>query len=291
MRTCHGWSVVLLISLCFAEASLAEGIESVPGPVSNPTLFEAPTIETNVRPIFAYHEISRDFVSKGGNAKIAALQLRVAITDRLALIATKDGYVWLEPDQVLPRKNGWANVAFGFKYSFLSGDSYAVTAGVRYETASGDKDVFQGRGDGSLNPFLTAGLLLHDRLAVLGYSGPRVPISGNDSTFWDTSAHVSYRIGNFYPLIETNWVHTLDGGRRLLLDQEGFDFFNLGSRRGPGRGVVTQAYGFRYRLPNRWQIADKEVGADFGVIYQTPLTDREDLFAWRVTTDLTLWLR
>lgn len=285
------WLLGIFAVLGSACGVLAESVRSLPGPVSNPTLFEAPTIETNARPIFAYHEISRGFVSGGGNAKIAALQLRVALTDRLALIATKDGYVWLDPEQVLPKKNGWANLAVGLKYAFLEADDYIATAGIRYEIASGDKDVFQGRGGGLLNPFLTAGWLLHDRLGLIGYTGPRIPISGNDSTLWDTSAHVSYRLGKLYPLIEVNWVQSLDGGRRLPLDQEGFDFFNLGSRRSAGRGVVTQGYGLRYRIGDDWELNGNKLGADFGVVYETPLTDREDLFAWRVTTDLVVWLR
>lgn len=269
----------------------AASLQSAPAPVSNPVLFEAPTIETNIRSIFAYHELSDSFISQGGNAKIAALQLRVALTDRLALIATKDGYVWLEPDQVLPRKNGWANLGIGLKYALVQSDAYLLSAGLRYEVASGDKDVFQGRGAGLLNPFLSAGVLLNDRLSLLGYTGPRLPISGNDTTFWDTSAHVSYMIGPFAPLIEVNWVHALDGGRRLPVDQEGFDFFNLGSRTAAGRGVVVQGYGFRYRVGDEWELAGKQFRAELGAVYETPLTDREDLFGWRVTTDVMFRIR
>lgn len=283
-------SSVVLSSVLTTQVP-ATSVESAPVPVSNPVLFEAPTIETNIRPIFAYHEISSDFVSQGGNAKIAALQLRVALTDRLAFIATKDGYVWLEPHKVLQRKNGWANLAFGLKYAFLQSDQYLATAGLRYEVASGDKDVFQGKGAGALNPFLSAGILLNDHLSVIGYTGPRLPISGNDSTFWDTSAHVSYMIGSFAPLMEVNWVHALDGGRRLAVDQEGFDFFNLGSQKSAGRGVVVQGYGFRYRLGDGWELSGKQLNAEFGAIYETPITDREDLFAWRVTTDVTFRIR
>jgi hypothetical protein len=289
--------VLLAVATCFgvwAEPRNvgAKGFDDLISPVSNPTLFEQPQVTTEVRPIFVYHEISDQFVSAGGNAKVAALQLRVALTEDLGLIATKDGYVWLEPDSVLQKKNGWANVAFGLKYNFLRDDEFGalMSGGIRYEAGSGDKDVFQGRGDGLLNPFLSAAWV-HDRLHVLAYTGGRFPISGNDTTFWDTSAHVDYQIGRFYPLIEVNWVQGLDGGRRLPIDQEGFDFFNLGARKAAGRGVVTQAYGFRYRIVDDASVWNRVGGVDFGAAYETPLTDREDLFAWRVTTDLVFWLR
>ncbi len=285
-------TVVALFIVLSAGQAQAKGFEDLVSPVSNPTLFEDPRVSTELRPIFAYHEISDQFVSQGGNAKIGAVQLRVALTDRLAFIATKDGYVWLEPDAVLARKNGWANLAFGLKYNFLHAEDWGLLAsgGLRYEVASGDKDVFQGRGDGLLNPFLSAAWM-HNGLHVLGYTGARVPISGNDTTLWDTSVHADYQLGRFYPLIEVNWVHALDGGRRLPIDQEGFDFFNLGAQKAGGRGVVTQAYGFRCRLVDGAAVWDRVAGIDWGAVYETPLTDREDLFAWRVTTDVVFWIR
>jgi len=87
-------------------------------PVSNPTNFEDPRATTEIRPIYAYHGISNDFVTGGGDAQVAAVQLRVALSDRWSLIATKDGYVWLSPDSVVPHNNGWANLAAGVKYTF-----------------------------------------------------------------------------------------------------------------------------------------------------------------------------
>lgn len=285
-------AAMVVASQVVSRQACPAGLDGFVSPVSNPTLFEDPRVTTEVRPIFVYHEISDQFVSQGGNAKVGAVQLRLAITDRLGFIATKDGYVWLEPERVLPRKNGWANLAFGLKYNFLRDENWGVlgSGGLRYEVPSGDKDVFQGRGDGLLNPFLSAAWA-HNGLHVLGYTGGRLPISGNDTTFWDTSLHVDYAISRFYPLIEVNWIHALDGGRRLPIDQEGFDFFNLGARHASGRGVVTQVYGFRYRLIDDVSVSDRVGGIDFGVAYETPLTDREDLFAWRVTTDLVFWLR
>ena len=68
---------------------------------------------TEVRPLYVYHKVDDDFLSPlldGGDAHVVALQLRVAVTDRLAILATKDGYVFLRPKEEVPNaietKNG-----------------------------------------------------------------------------------------------------------------------------------------------------------------------------------------
>jgi hypothetical protein len=272
-------------------------------PISNPVNFEDPRPTTELRPLYAYHRVSDGFANEvganGGDAHVVALQIRVALSERFALIATKDGYVWHRPDDelsgVYEKKNGWANIGFGVKYAFYRDPERGAMAtfGLRYEAPSGDKDVFQGRGDGVLNPFLS-GLWGIGDLHLLGYTATRVPISGNDSTFFDLSLHADYRVSDvyrFYPVVEMNWIHTLDGGRRLPIDEEGFDFFNFGSKRAGGKGVVTFAVGARYRL---FEGVETRLGRtlrdDIGATYEFPMTDRQDIFGWRVTTDLILWL-
>jgi len=78
------------------KGSLGEGEHKhyVP-PVSNPVLNETPFITTEVRPIYIYQNIPDNVPLagvKGGNINLWAVQLRVALTDRLGFIATKDGY-------------------------------------------------------------------------------------------------------------------------------------------------------------------------------------------------------
>jgi hypothetical protein len=85
-----------------------------------------------------------------------------------------------------------------------------ATLGLRYEIPSGSEDVFQGKADGVFNPFLSAGWSWGN-LHLLGYTGARLPVSGADSSFFDLSLHADYQIGMFYPLLEWNWVHVLDG--------------------------------------------------------------------------------
>jgi len=259
-----------------AESPLDEMIS----PVSVPTLNEDPRVATELRPMFMYTSIANDFVTGGGNYQVAALQARVALTERIGFIATKDGYVWLRPDHAVPSNSGWANLAFGFKGSVWQDAESAsiVTVGLRYEAPWGNQDVLQGRGDGLLNPFVSAAKGFDD-VHVQIYAGPRIAISGEDSSFFDGSLHVDYQLWNLYPLAEFNWVYVYDAGRRLPIAQEGFDLVDIGSSEAFGESVVTTALGLRYRILD---------DLDVGVAGEFPLTSDSGIFGWRMTTDL-IW--
>jgi hypothetical protein len=267
-----------------APWAAADQLTDMISPVSAPTTNEDPRITTELRPMYVYHQISNGFVTGGGRIQAAAVQARVALTDRIGFIATKDGYAWLDTDDVLPDQDGWMNLAFGFKGSVWQDEESAsiVSLGLRYEAPSGNTDVFQGEGDGVLNPFLSAAKGIDAGFSDVHlqlYSGPRLPISGDDSTFWDTSLHADYQVGAFYPLAELNWVHVLDSGRRIPIDQEGFDILNLGSTDVDGDDVLTAAFGARYRVAD-W--------LDLGATGEFPITNREDIFGWRVTADVII---
>jgi hypothetical protein len=61
-------------------------------PVTNPIFFENPLAQGEVRPIFMHHRLDSGFVV-GGSVNVYAVQLRYAVNDRLAIIATKDGCI------------------------------------------------------------------------------------------------------------------------------------------------------------------------------------------------------
>lgn len=62
-------------------------------------------IRSEIRPIFAYHRIDDGFLG-GGDAQLYAVQIRYALTDRLALIATQDGYFSVNNDAI-GNPDGW----------------------------------------------------------------------------------------------------------------------------------------------------------------------------------------
>lgn len=271
------WGVV---GLGGGAPALADAIDDMISPVSMPTVNEDPRVTTELRPIYLHHSLAHDFVTGGGALDLVAVQARIAITDRIGFIATKDGYAWLDPHELLPKEEGWANIGFGLKGVLWEDPEAAaiLTLGLRYETPWGSRDVFQGRGDGVLNPFLSTAKGYGDFHLQL-YSGPRIAIAGEDSTFWDTALHVDYRLGDFYPLAEVNWVHVMDDGRRLSITDEGFDLVNFGSTRAGGNSIVTLAFGGRYRIVD-W--------CDVGATGEFPVTGTQDVWGWRVTADVII---
>jgi len=289
----RGLWLVTAASLVAAPAAFAEEedvFRSWISPVSSPTNFEDPRATTEVRPIFMYHMLNGGFVSDGGEAYVAAVQARAALTDRLSIIATKDGYIWLNPDANIPDSNGWANLAFGAKYSvWRDPETHTIaTLGLRYEAPTGNDEVYEGQGDGMLNPFLSAGWGWGD-LHLLGYTGARLPISGADSAFYDLSLHADYQLGMFYPLLEWNWVHVLDGGRRLPINQEGFDLLNFGARNAGGQDYITMAAGGRVRPWDHIEWFGGHVGSvDFGAAYEFPISHDGGIFGGRLTTDVVI---
>ena len=96
-------------------------------PVTNPIFFEDPAIRSEVRPIYIHHRIDDGFATGGGDVNVYALQFRYAITDRLALIATKDGYIDIDLDSGATA-TGWADVALGLKYALIDDRAECTTA-------------------------------------------------------------------------------------------------------------------------------------------------------------------
>ncbi len=139
------------------KGSLGEGRHSryVP-PITNPLFNETPYITTEARLFYFYNRLPDDFVTSGGDVHLVALQLRLALTERLGFIATKDGYADFNFDEVLDDESGFPNIALGFKYAFYSEpeSESILTAGLRYEIPINDLDTsgleLMGNGSGFL---------------------------------------------------------------------------------------------------------------------------------------------
>jgi hypothetical protein len=299
----------LLSSFVFAGSEIAAPAPAAPNdgfaqarrPISNPTLFDLALPTTNLHPIFVYHSLP-DHVSSigpdipvGGDVEVYALQFEFALNERLSIVATKDGYVDMNPEgNVLSEQNGFANLGAGLKYAFIL-DPVAQTAlsgTMSFELPTGNSDVFQGEGDGAVN-LMVSGLKLVDNWQFAGGLGFQIPFSDEQSTEGWLSAHVSYELCKYFiPLVEVNWFHVLDSGNGAgnypaqaggqvpaVLTFEGGDFFNLGaSNSDENRDFVSAAIGFRSRLSD---------SVDVGAAYEIPLTNDEDsLMESRVTVDL-----
>lgn len=256
-------------------------------PLSNPLFNETPYITTEIRPIYIHQDIPKDFaggITGGGNIDLGAAEIRVALTERLGFIASKDGYGTVDFKRGLPDDEGFANISFGFKYAVISDpkNDGILTVGVEYEPPTGDLKVgpiqLQGDGDGFIDVFVT-GAKAYGKLGLQASVGANFALDGyHDSSMFHWSVHADYEVlPGLFPLIEFNGFTTIDKGRRNLLTNEGIDLVNFGSVE--SGTVVTMALGARYRL-------NRHVA--FGAGYEFPITEREDLMNWRIYADLVI---
>ena len=246
-------------------------------PVSAGTTFESPVIETGLEAHAVAQSFPDDSVFGGGGFGLLALQARLALNEHWALIATKDGYIDLDPD-VGTSESGTADLAGGFKFvAHADPDAgVLVTPGLIVEFATGDEEVFQGNGDGLLRPFVAAGWD-RGRLNLLGAFGYNHPLDDDEeSSSIDYHFHASYEVADgLFPLVELNGITYTGDGTAFPADFEGGDLINLGSTDVSGNTVISGALGLAYTLQG---------GTQLGITYEQPLTSREDLL------DDRLWI-
>jgi hypothetical protein len=302
LSVAHAGTTVLPESVISHEdAPATTGFESARRPISNPTLFDLAVPQTNIHPIFmhqrlpSYVNTTAGQVPMGGDFQVYALQFEIAVNERLSIVATKDGYVDINPDSsIWGDESGFANLGAGLKYAFIYDpeSSTAVSGTMTFEFPTGNHDVFQGEGDGSVNLILSA-LKLWDDFQLAGGAGVSLPIDDQLATTSFVSAHASYEISRwFIPLAEINWYHVLEtgdgnpnyysqaGGLVPVIAQfEGGDLLNFGaSNASENRDSVTAAFGFRSRIVD---------SLDLGFAYEIPLTDENDgIMKDRFTVDL-----
>ncbi|MES2439258.1 MAG: transporter [Verrucomicrobiota bacterium] len=283
-----------------AATASADGFAQARRPISNPTLFDLALPTTNVHPLFIYHSLPDSIQTRlgnlplGGDVELYALQFEIAINDRLSIVATKDGYVEVNPDSTASSESGFADLGAGLKYAFILDpvSQTALSGTLTFELPTGNSDVFQGEGRGAAN-LIVSGLKLVDDWQFAAGAGARIPFSDEQSTEGWLSAHASYEISRYFiPLVEMNWFHVIESGNGTgnypsqvggaipaVVEFEGGDLFNLGAANShANRDLVTAAFGFRSRICN---------AVDAGMAYEIPLTnDETSLMENRVTVDL-----
>ncbi len=251
------------------------GFDKFISPMTNPVFFEDPRTLTEARAIFLQHRVPT--AAGGGNVQLMAVQMRAAITDRLSIIATKDGFVTSSNALI---DDGWADVAAGLKYNLYanSRDQQLLSAGISYELPVGTRRALQGNGDGEFHLFLTGGTEILDYGHWISASGFRLPTDRNaESSIWYWSNHLDYEIADgLYLLTELNWYHWMGAGAGGIAGVEGGDLFNFGSTGVAGNDIVTNAVGVKIkRSKNR----------ELGIAFEYPLTDRRDVMENRLTVD------
>lgn len=271
------------------EGSFGEGgFDRYVPPITNPVQNETPFITTEIKPFYAYHSIPEDFVTDGGSVQVVGLQARIALTERLAFIATTDGYTWIDFDETLPDDSGLNDIAAGFKYAIVNqpDEGEIVSLGLRYVAPVGGLETagleLNGTGAGYLNPFVT-GAKLWDKTQVQGSLGAQIALSDDNWSFIHASGHVDHEIApNLFPALEFNAMIPVDGGDQITsgpLDSlTGADIVDIGAD--DPQPILTIGGGVRYRVSDN---AIFGVGADYNV-----LEDEDHVYGWRIITDLVL---
>jgi hypothetical protein len=256
------------------ELNNPTGDQAFVAPVTSPYYNENSFIVSDARAWFVYHKFNAESLGADTNATVAALQIRVALTDRLQLVAYKDGYLDIDGG---PATEGWNDVAAGLKYQFLhdSENQMYAAAGLGYEFRTGESRALQNdseaRGwvsvDKGWDKF-HAGATLNYRMST---SDENDDNGNSDVVSWH--ARADYRLTDYFsPVAEVNGYHVItDSGTGVALN--GADVLNLGAT--DADATVTAALGVEFRT-----------GPDIAIrfAYEVPLTTNDsDLFGSRIT--------
>jgi len=249
-------------------------------PMIDFVFFEDPRTLTELRPIFVHHRfpntLGPDNIPAGGDLQLYALQFRLALTERLSLIATKDGYIVDGSEGALDSllDSGWADVVAGLKYNLIRNveTGTLLSGGFTYEIPLGSERALQSVGDGEFRFFASAGQRLLDGdahyMTAVGYHVPVDTSIQTSSIRWLN--HFDVRVTNrTYLFTELSWTHwTDDAEDGSALGVAGQDLLNLSASNVEGNDLVTQNVGLKYK-PNRH--------IEAGAAYEFPLTQFEDI--------------
>jgi hypothetical protein len=259
------------------------GYDDFISPMTNPVYFEDPRQLTEARAIFINHKLPyfSAINTAGGRIQVYAVQVRVRLSERWSLIATKDGYVVSQSPLL---DDGWADLSAGLKYSLYRNASKGqlLSVGGRFESPIGTNRTLQGNGDGVFDFFATGATRIGNSAHFMSGSGFVIPVdSSAENQFWYWSNHLDKRIrsSRFYAFTELNWYHYTKNGTAFPLPVAGGDFFNLGSPGISGSNIVTNAYGLKFK-PNR--------NLEAGVAWEFPMTETRGILDNRLTADLIL---
>jgi hypothetical protein len=250
--------------------------------VTNSVLSKDPRSSTYLRFLFINNNIPAGHPIGGGNIQVYGLQTNVALTERLAFVADKDGGARIAPRNG-PSTSGYLNVAAGLKYTFIRDVETQTLAaiGFMYEIPNGEAKVQQNQGSGSIIPFLTVGKEFNQFWHVVHTIGHFTPLRAADgSGFLYNSLHIDRQVfGWLYPLAEFNWFWYTSGGNRLpTAFGEGDGLINFGTRGQAGAHLVTGAVGAKAVVSRNLAI---------GAAFEFPLTNRHDIINQRFTLQVT----
>jgi len=253
------------------------GYEDFVMPVGMPIYFEDPFITTDLRLLYMHHDIPSDSALGNGQVHVAAAQIRVALSERLAFIVTKGGYSWVD-SRATPEGDGWNDWGLGLKYALYSDpeEQFLVSTGLRWELSNGSAEAWQGGRSDELSPFVSVAKGW-EKWHFLGALSGRFPTNrdaGNTSLVWNL--HLDYELTEtFRPLVELHGIHYLSSADEFPYRADYLDVGSLGATDVTGRDFFSAGFGFR------WQAREN---VSVGLTYEVPLESAsENLQEHRVT--------
>jgi hypothetical protein len=250
-------------------------------PVADPILFEDPVIRTEIRPVMGYQRIGHDTVVGGGDLEVYGVQVRYAITDRLQIVMDKGGYDSVHP-KLGPDFNGWANLAGGLKYAVIddAANQFILTPGITFEIPTGDDEIYQGKGSGIWNFFVSAEKGFGD-FHLTANAGFIIPNDNNaDSSMFHWHAQADYYVCRWFkPFVVANGYTVLSAGNHVPFTSEGMDLVNFGASGSEGTTQVTVGGGFRTGICKN---------VDFGFAYEKGVANVKGILDDRFTFDFSI---
>lgn len=289
-------TAALATSASAGNANTTNWLDNTISPVANPIYFEDPRVTSEVRPVYMYHWLPDTFhfsggtVPLGGQVQVMAVQLRYALTEKLGLIATKDGYIEFQPHHTLGHEYGWGDLAAGLKYVLVDDqDNQAIlTPGFTLTVPTGSPDVFQGHGSGEWNVFVSAEKGF-DQLHFTGNAGFIIPNNFAQSTsqlhyslqadYYLCQYFIPFAVANGYTILSNGNGQSSQSLQAVPLNTEGYDLINFGSADAAGTTQMTVGGGARSRILKN---------LDVGFAYEVGVVNPVGIFESRITADV-IW--
>lgn len=253
------------------------GDDQFVAPVTSPYYNENSMITTDVRAWYVHHKVNGDALGPDAAVNDYALQLRVALTDSLQLVAYKDGYLDFDGG---PSTEGWNDLAAGLKWQFLRDDESHLYAavGAGYEFRTGESHALQNDSEYRLWASVDKGWGKFHGGATINWRGTT---SGKDSDNGNSDVFSWHLRGDYRaseicsPVVEINGYHIAsDSNTGVPLN--GADVLNLGAT--SAGATITGGLGVELRCGGNTAVR---------AAYEVPLTGHDsDLYGTRLTVSL-----
>ena len=245
-------------------------------PISAPYFHEDSFVTTDLRAWYISHEISDSTV--GGDVTVAALQVRLALTESLQFVAYKDGYTDFSDTAVDgPVSQGWNDIGAGLKWAFIQDweNQFHMAAGLGYEFGFGDDEALQDTDEYRLWLSANKGF---DKLHLGATVNYIIAEDTEDNVFGNSDIVTVHLHADYYltewlsPVVEVNGYFVQDAGK-VGLPFSGVDAVSVGG--GEDDDTITGVLGFELR----------PFGEELGLraAYETQLNDDTSLFGYRWT--------